>query len=71
MPATGARTGYSKVRLHIGSYLFLLPSQQTGIAACAPAIIATAAALITKAAAIIATAAQSPFTLVPTTAGGS
>jgi len=49
----------------------LLPSQQTGIAACAPAIIATAAALITKAAAIIATAAQSPFTLVPTTAGGS
>lgn len=64
MPATGARTGYSKVRLHIGSYLFLLPSQQTGIAACTPAFIATAAALI-------ATAAQSPFTLAPTTAGGS
>ena len=64
MPATGARTGYSKVRLHIGSYLFLVPSQQTGIAACTPVI-------ITKAATLIATAAQSPFTLVPTTAGGS
>ena len=64
MPATGAHTGYSKVRLHIGSYLFLLPSQQTGIAACTPAIIATAAA-------IIATATQSPFTLALTTAGGS
>ena len=51
MPATGARTGYSKVRLHIGSYLFLLPSQQTGIAACTPVI-------ITKAAALIATAAR-------------
>lgn len=57
MPATGTRTGYSKVRLHIGSYLFLLPSQQTGIAACMPVIIATAA--------------QSPFTLALTTAGGS
>ena len=57
MPATGARTGYSKVRLHIGSYLFLLPSQQTDIAACTPAIIATAA--------------QSPFTLALTTTGGS
>ncbi len=64
MPATGARTGYSKVRLHIGSYLFLLSSQQTGIAACTPVIIATAAALF-------ATAAQNPFALVPTTAGGS
>ena len=64
MPTTGARTGYSKVRLHIGSYLFLLPSQQTSIAACTPVI-------ITKAAALIATAAQSPFALVPTTAGGS
>lgn len=64
MPATGTRTGYSKVRLHIGSYLFLLPSQQTGIAACTPVI-------ITKAAALIATAAQSPFTLALTTAGGS
>ncbi len=64
MPATGAHTGYSKVRLHIGSYLFLLPSQQTGIAACTPAIIATAAV-------IIATATQSPFTLALTTAGGS
>ena len=57
MPATGARTGYSKVRLHIGSYLFLLSSQQTGIAACTPVIIATAA--------------QSPFTLALTTTGGS
>lgn len=57
MPATGTRTGYSKVRLHIGSYLFLLPSQQTGIAACTPVIIATAA--------------QSPFALAPTTAGDS
>ena len=57
MPATGARTGYSKVRLHIGSYLFLLSSQQTDIAACTPVIIATAA--------------QSPFTLAQTTAGGS
>lgn len=64
MPTTGARTGYSKVRLHIGSYLFLLPSLQTGIAACTPAIIA-------KGAALIATAAQNPFALVPTTAGGS
>ena len=64
MPATGTRTGYSKVRLHIGSYLFLLPSQLTGIAACTPVI-------ITKAAALIATAAQNPFALVPTTAGGS
>ena len=64
MPATGARTGYSKVRLHIGSYLFLLPSQQTGIAACTPAIIATAATLI-------ATATQSPFALALTTPGGS
>lgn len=64
MPATGTRTGYSKVRLHIGSYLFLLPSQQTGIAACTPGIIATATALI-------ATATQSPFTLALTTAGGS
>ena len=57
MPAIGARTGYSKVRLHIGSYLFLLPSQQTGISAYTPVIIATAA--------------QSPFTLALTTAGGS
>ncbi len=57
MPATGARTGYSKVRLHIGSYLFLLPSQQTGISACTPVIIATAT--------------QNPFTLALTTAGGS
>lgn len=64
MPATGARTGYSKVRLHIGSYLFLLPSQQTGVAACTPVIIATVAALIAK-------AAQSPFALALTTAGGS
>lgn len=64
MPATGTRTGYSKVRLHIGSYLFLLPSQQTGIAACTPVIIVTAAALIS-------TAAQSPFALALTTAGGS
>lgn len=64
MPATGARTGYSKVRLHIGSYLFLLPSQQTGIAACTPV-------LITKAAALFAKAAQNPFTLALTTAGGS
>ena len=46
MPATGARTGYSKVRLHIGSYLFLLPSQQTGIAACTPVIITKAAVTI-------------------------
>ena len=57
MPATSARTGYSKVRLHIGSYLFLLSSQQTGIAACTPAITAPAA--------------QSPFTLALTTTGGS
>lgn len=64
MPATGTHTGYSKVRLHIGSYLFLLPSQQTGIAACTPVI-------ITKAAALIATATQSPFALALTTAGGS
>ncbi len=64
MPVTGARTGYSKVRLHIGSYLFLLPSQQRGIAACTPVV-------ITKAAALIAKAAQSPFTLALTTAGGS
>ena len=64
MPAIGARTGYSKVRLHIGSYLFLLPSQQTSIAACTPIIIATVAALIAK-------AAQSPFTLALTTEGGS
>ena len=64
MPATGTCTGYSKVRLHIGSYLFLLPSQLTGIAACTPVIITTAAALFT-------TAAQSPFTHALTTAGGS
>lgn len=57
MLATGAHTGYSKVRLHIGSYLFLLPSQQRGIAAWTPVIIVTAA--------------QSPFALAPTTAGGS
>lgn len=64
MPATSTCTGYSKVRLHIGSYLFLLPSQQTGIAACTPVI-------ITKAAALIATATQSSFMLALTTAGGS
>lgn len=64
MPFFGVDIGYEKVKLHIGSYLFLLPSQQRGIAACTPVI-------ITKAAALIATATQSPFTLAPTTAGGS